>query len=76
MDEQLEHLHAPLGVPGSGRVRYGAAMAFWRAGLISEAQLDVYRDASPHDARDPAEMLAERGLPCLPGELCPGNRIP
>lgn len=60
-------LHAPLGVPGSGRVRYGAAMALYREGQITEAQLEVYREASAHDGRDPAPILAERGLPPVPG---------
>jgi hypothetical protein len=60
-------LHAPFGVPGSGRVRYGAAMALFREGRISEAQLEVYREASAHDGRDPAPILAERGLPPVPG---------
>lgn len=62
-------LHAPLGVPGSGRVRYGAAMALFREGRISEAQLEVYREASAHDGRDPAPILAERGLPPVPGAV-------
>jgi hypothetical protein len=66
MDETLSLLHAPLGVPGSGRVRYGAAMELYRNGVISEAQLDAYRDASPHDGRDPALLLADRGLPAPP----------
>ncbi len=66
MDETLLLLHAPLGVPGSGRVRYGAAMELFRNGVISEAQLDAYRDASPHDGRDPAVLLADRGLPAPP----------
>ncbi len=66
MIDDLRLLHAPLGVPGSGRVRYGAAMAFFRAGRISEAQLEAYREASAHDARDPAALLAERGLPPVP----------
>ncbi len=67
MDDVLHLLHAPIGQPGSGRVRYGAAMELWRRGVISEAQLDVYRDASPFDGRDPAGMLAERALPAVPG---------
>lgn len=66
MDDTLELLHAPLGMPGSGRVRYGAAMELFRRGLLSEAQLDVYRDAAPHDARDPAAQLAALGLPPVP----------
>lgn len=55
-------IHSPLGVRGSGRVRYGAAMALYQAGRLSEAQLEIYREAAAHDARDPAPMLAERGL--------------
>lgn len=62
MDRTLQLLHTPLGLPGSGRVRYGAAMELFQRGLVSEAQLDAYRDASPHDARDPEALLAERGL--------------
>lgn len=71
MDDALHLLHAPLGVPGSGRVRYGAAMELFRRGLIGEAELDVYRDASPFDGRDPASLLAERGLPPVPP--CPAT---
>lgn len=66
MDDTLRLLHSPLGAQGSGRVRYGAAMELFRRGVLSEAQLDVYRDASPHDARDPAPLLKERGLPPVP----------
>lgn len=66
MDEVLHLLHAPLGQAGSGRVRYGAAMELFRRGLIGEAQLDAYREASPFDGRDPAPLLAERGLPPVP----------
>jgi hypothetical protein len=54
---------APLGVPGSGRVRYGAAMALYARGQLSDAQLEVFREAAAHDGRDPAAVLAERGLP-------------
>ena len=66
MDEALHLLHTPLGVPGSGRVRYGAAMDLFRRGALSEAQLDAYREASPFDARDPAVLLSDRGLPPVP----------
>ncbi len=56
-------LYAPLGQAGSGRVRYGAAMALWRDGKISAEVLEVYRIAAAHDARDPLADLRERGLP-------------
>jgi len=66
MPEPLTLLHAPLGQPGSGRVRYGAAMALWRDGLISAEVLEVYRVASAHDARDPLQTLRDLGLPSPP----------
>lgn len=66
MDDALALLNTPLGEPGSGRVRYGAAMQLFCAGLISEAQLDVYLEAAAHDARDPALILTDRGLPLPP----------
>jgi hypothetical protein len=56
-------IRTPLGLTGSGRVRYGAAMALHAAGRLSDAQLEVYRETAAHDARDPAAVLAERGLP-------------
>jgi hypothetical protein len=62
MTDPLALLHSPLGQPGSGRVRYGAAMALWREGRISDAVLEVYRIASAHDRRDPLAALREQGL--------------
>lgn len=59
-------LRAPLGQAGSGRVRYGAAMALWRAGLISAEVLEVYRVAAAHDGRDPLAVLRDHGLPLPP----------
>ncbi|MCC5976072.1 MAG: hypothetical protein JJT81_18755, partial [Rubellimicrobium sp.] len=32
-----------------------------------EDQLEVYREASAHDGRDPGPILAERGLGPIPG---------
>ena len=66
MTDPSEHLNAPIGLPGSGRVRYGAAMELWRLGQISAEALEVYRIASAHDRRDPRIMLREAGLPAPP----------
>lgn len=63
MTDPAAFLHAPLGQAGSGRVRYGAAMALYQAGKISAEVLEVYRIAAAHDARDPVEDLRDRGLP-------------
>lgn len=62
MSDPLHLIHAPVGQPGSGRVRYGAAMALHVRGILSEAALEVYRICSPLDAQDPVPMLAERGI--------------
>jgi hypothetical protein len=56
----------PVGEKGSGRVRYGAAMALYQAGRMSAEVLEVYRELSAHDGRDPVSVLAGRGLP-VPG---------
>jgi hypothetical protein len=63
MTDPARFLDAPLGQPGSGRVRYGAAMALYAQGQISAEVLEVYRVASAHDGRDPAVILSEMGLP-------------
>jgi hypothetical protein len=63
MTDPVALLNMPLGQPGSGRVRYGAAMALWRDGQISAEVLEVYRIASAHDGRDPLTLLREQGLP-------------
>ncbi|MGL6209830.1 MAG: dimethylsulfonioproprionate lyase family protein, partial [Paracoccaceae bacterium] len=64
--DPLRLIQSPLGVPGSGRVRYGAAMALWRDSLISAEVLEVYRVTAAHDTRDPALVLRELGLPLPP----------
>jgi len=53
-----EGVHIPLGLPGSGRQRYAAAMTLYQAGQLSEAALEVYRICSPLDAQDPVPLLA------------------
>lgn len=53
----------PLADRGSGRHRYATAMALHRLGHLNDAAPEVYRIASAIDAQDPAELLAERGLP-------------
>jgi hypothetical protein len=72
MSDALRLIHTPLGQPGSGRVRYGAAMALHARGQLSEAALEVYRICSPLDAQDPAPLLAERGIAPPPPAPPPG----
>ncbi len=56
-------LQTPLGVAGSARLRYGAAMTLYRAGRINAEVLEVYRSCASLDAQDPQALLAEFGLP-------------
>jgi hypothetical protein len=66
MTDPRDHLYAPLGRPGSGRERYGAAMALWQDGLIGPEVLEVFRIAAAHDGLDARELLADCGLPVPP----------
>ncbi len=61
-DRQLALLTAPTDVPGSGRVRYAAAMYFYQRGMIGAATLEVYRTCSPLDREDPRVTLNRLGL--------------
>lgn len=70
MNDAARLIRTPLGEPGSGRVRYGAAMALYRAGALSEAALEVYRICSPLDHEDPGPLLHELGL------VPPGPEVP
>lgn len=67
MTDRPETLLAlPPGPRGTGRIRYGAAMALHQAGRLSPAGLEAYRIASAADHRDPMEVLAPLGLPAPP----------
>lgn len=68
----LLDLATPAGVPGSGRLRYGAAMQLNRRGRLSDAALEVYRICAPLDGEEPAALLAARGLAgAAPGPFAP-----
>jgi hypothetical protein len=69
-DPLAMQLATPLGLPGSGRLRYGAAMALYGQDRISAAVLEAYRVASALDGQDPAAILAAEGL-ALPGLPAP-----
>lgn len=58
----LRRVATPVGLPGSGRLRYGAAMTLHAAGVIGFDALEVYRILSMTDAEDPARLLAIRRL--------------
>lgn len=55
--QEFENLHTPLGVVGSGRVRYAAAMHFFEQGLMSDRELEAYRVCAKDDNADPLLLL-------------------
>ena len=65
----LSSLATPLGLTGSGRLRYGAAMGLHRRGEIGDAALECYRIASANDRTDPALLLAAARLPLPPAAV-------
>jgi len=51
--EAWSDLERPLGEPGSGLVRYAAAMHLRQRGLIDDATLERYRICCRTDGEDP-----------------------
>ena len=72
-----ELILTPLGQPGSGRLRYGAAMALYTEGQLSAGGLEAYRIASSNDFTDPATLLAEWRVmaPIIPEPVAAGSLI-
>jgi hypothetical protein len=61
--QQIEFLRMPVGEPGSGVVRYAAAMHFYQSHLMTDEVLEVFRICAPDDNRDPIAELAHLGIP-------------
>ena len=55
-------LLAPVGAPGSGGVRYAAAMYFYARGSFSAEVLEIYRRCAKFDAEDPVDLARFEGL--------------
>ena len=51
--EQLTLLKSPLGQKGSGYLRYGAAMYFYKSGMLPQSLLEMYRKCCKLDQMDP-----------------------
>jgi hypothetical protein len=63
MEDRLQYdlLTAPAGAPGSGRIRYAAAMYFHQRAMIGEQALEAYRICCKQDGEDPLNMLTRIG---------------
>lgn len=59
-EEQLALLRLPLGEPGSGMTRYGAAMYFFQRGKLGSETLEAYRICCNLDSEDPARVAHSR----------------
>lgn len=57
---QLELLTTPLGIRGSGFLRYGAAMYFHKQGKLDAELLEAYRICCRLDAEDPYAVARSR----------------
>ena len=66
-----EQARALLGTPGPGRVRYGAAMALWQAGLMPAEELESYRVAAAHDRLILAPAAAPTAAPTAASTAAP-----
>lgn len=60
---QLDLLRLPLGEPGSGMHRYGAAMYFHKRGKLDAEQLEAYRICCNLDFEDPERVIRSRKDP-------------
>ncbi|MEP3439247.1 MAG: hypothetical protein ABJN75_21060 [Hoeflea sp.] len=59
-ERQLKLLLLPLGAPGSGMHRYGAAMFFYQCGKLDAEQLESYRICCNLDFEDPDAVALSR----------------
>jgi hypothetical protein len=62
VDEAWLALATRVGVPGSGRLRYGAAMTLWCAGVMRADMLECYRICAHLDGMDAALVMQDRGI--------------
>jgi hypothetical protein len=62
IDEAWVALATPVGVPGSGRLRYGAAMTLWCEGVMGADMLECYRICAHLDGTDVALVMQDREI--------------
>ncbi len=62
LGEQRELLFKPVGEPGTGYMRYSAAMFFHMRGEISVDLLEMYRRCCKFDHEDPIAVARYNGI--------------
>ena len=65
-ERQIDFLRADLGVPGSGAVRYAAAMYFHKEKSMPHKMLEIYRICSKFDQEDPLDLARFEGVDIPP----------
>lgn len=72
-ERQRRFLATPVGQPGSGTLRYAAAMHLYQRHSIGADTLEVFRACAPDDTLDPRAELVRlrltRDLPALYGKV-------
>ena len=63
---QMAFLRTDVGVPGSGAVRYAAAMYFHKEKSMPHNMLEIYRICSKFDQEDPLVVAKFEGVEILP----------
>jgi hypothetical protein len=58
---QYDLLATPMGISGSGCVRYAAAMYFYQRAMIGDRALEVYRICCKQDDENPLAALDRIG---------------
>jgi hypothetical protein len=59
---QLQLLLSSVGIEGTGRDRYAAAMYFWQRRKLGDKALEIFRALAKDDDTDPAQVLQHAGL--------------
>ncbi|MGY9011811.1 MAG: hypothetical protein ACKVLN_06345 [Rhodobacterales bacterium] len=65
-ERQISLLMADVGVPGSGAVRYAAAMYFHKEKSMPHNMLEIYRICSKFDQEDPLVVAKFEGVEIPP----------
>ena len=59
-------LASKVGIPGSGAIRYAAAMYFYNHGKVSPEMLEIYRRCCKLDKEDPIDLAQFEGIKDIP----------
>lgn len=59
-------LASKVGIPGSGAIRYAAAMYLYNHGNVSLEMLEIYRRCCKLDKEDPKDLAQFEGIEIIP----------